>query len=55
MAAVNFNFDQIDSYQLRPVGDATIVTKTTADGIKSTYIVAVMDDIGGYRLIPIGN
>ena len=55
MAAVNFDLDQIDTYQLQPAGDATIVKKNSADGTSCTYIVAYMGDSEGYRLIPIEN
>ena len=51
--AATFQNEQVESYQLRPAGDATIVTKIYSDGTSSTCIVTVADDNEGYHVIPI--
>ncbi len=55
MAVVNYDLEQIESYEMRPAGDAMIVTKTLADGSSSTYIVATIDKGNEYTLVPINN
>lgn len=50
--AANFQDEQVESYQLRPAGDATIVTKTYSDGTSSSYIICASDDGDGYRVVP---
>ena len=53
MSAANYANEQVESYRLRPVGDATIVTKTLADGTSSSYIVCLSDDDKGFHVVPI--
>lgn len=53
MSATNYANEQVESYRLRPVGDATIVTKTLADGTSSSYIVCLSDDDKGFHVVPI--
>lgn len=53
MSAANYANEQVESYRLRPVGDATIVTKTLADGTSSSYIVCLTDDDKGFHVVPI--
>lgn len=50
--AVNFQNEQVESYQLRPAGDATIITKTSSDGISSSYIICANDDGSSYQVVP---
>lgn len=49
---VNFQNEQVESYQLRPAGDATIVTMTSSDGISTSYIICTNDDGNGYQVVP---
>ena len=53
MSAANYANEQVESYRLRPVGDATIVTKTLVDGTSSSYIVCLSDDDKGFHVVPI--
>ena len=53
MSVSNFQGEQTVSYQLQPVGDATIVTRTLTDGTQSSYIVTVKENNSRYRVIPI--
>lgn len=53
IAAVNYTNEQVESYMLQPVGDATIVTKTMADGSSASYIVCLSDDNEGLHVVPI--
>ena len=55
MAVVNYDLEQIESYEMRPAGNAMIVTKTLANGTSSTYIVATIDKGKEYTLVPINN
>lgn len=50
--AVNFQNEQVESYQLRPAGDATIITKTSSNGISSSYIICANDDGSSYQVVP---
>ena len=50
--AANFQNKQVESYQLRPAGDATIVTMTSSDGISSFYIISANDDGNSYQVVP---
>lgn len=50
--AVNFQNEQVESYQLRPAGDATIVTMTSSDGISSSYIICTNGDGNSYQVVP---
>ena len=50
--AVNFQNEQVESYQLRPTGDATIVTMTSSDGISTSYIICANDDGSSYQVVP---
>ena len=52
-SATNFAGEQVASFWLRPVGDATIVTKTRADGTSASYIVCPTDDEEGFHVVPI--
>ena len=53
MAAANFTNEQVETYRLQPVGDATIVTKTRANGTSASYIVCLSDDNEGLHVVPI--
>ena len=53
MSAANYANEQVESYRLRPVGDATIVTKTLPDGTSSSCIVCLSDDDKGFHVVPI--
>lgn len=53
MAASNYQGQQVESYQLQPAGDATIITKTLADGTTTSYIVCSINDNEAYHVIPI--
>lgn len=53
MAAANFTNEQVETYRLQPVGDATIVTKTRGDGTSASYIVCLSDDNEGLHVVPI--
>lgn len=53
MSASNFANEQVETYRLQPVGDATIVTKTLSDGTSSSYIVSLSDDNEGLHVVPI--
>ena len=53
MAAANFTNEQVETYRLQPVGDATIVTKTRVDGTSASYIVCLSDDNEGLHVVPI--
>ena len=50
--AVNFQNKQVESYQLQPAGDATIVTMTSSDGISSSYIICTNGDGNSYEVVP---
>ena len=50
--AVNFKNEQVESYQLRPTGDATIVTMKSSDGISTSYIICANDDGSSYQVVP---
>ena len=50
--AVNFQNKQVEFYQLRPAGDATIVTMTSSDGISTSYIICTNDDGNSYQVVP---
>ena len=45
--------EQVETYRLQPVGDATIVTKTRGDGTSASYIVCLSDDNEGLHVVPI--
>ncbi len=51
--AANYQNEQVESYRLRPAGDATIITKTCSDGNTAACIVALADDNESYHVIPI--
>lgn len=53
MSATNYTNEQVESYRLQPVGDATIVTKTCSDGTSASYIVCLSDDNEGLHVVPI--
>ena len=53
MSAANYSNEQVESYRLRPVGDATVVTKTLADGTSSSCIICLSDDDQGFHVVPI--
>lgn len=53
MAAANFTNEQVETYRLQPVGDATIVTKTRVNGTSASYIVCLSDDNEGLHVVPI--
>ncbi len=53
ISAANYANEQVESYRLRPVGDATIVTKTLPDGTSSSCIVCLSDDDKGFHVVPI--
>ncbi|MBQ7181909.1 MAG: hypothetical protein IJR87_11565 [Bacteroidaceae bacterium] len=53
MSAVNFANEQVETYRLKPVGDATVVTKTLSDGTSASYIVCQSDDNEGLHVVPI--
>ena len=53
MAAANVMGEQVETYHIQPVGDATIVTKTFVDGTSSSCIVCSMDGGSGYSVIPL--
>ena len=53
MSAANYTNEQVESYRLRPVGDATIVTKTCSDGTSASYIICLSDDNEGLHVVPI--
>ena len=53
MAAANIMGEQVETYHIQPVGDATIVTKTFDDGTSSSCIVCAMNDGSGYSVIPL--
>lgn len=53
MSAINYTNEQVESYILKPVGDATIVTQTLSNGTSSSYIVCLSDDNEGLHVIPI--
>ena len=53
MKAANFQNEQVESYQLRPVGDVMIVTKTPKDGPPSSFIIHANDEGNSYRVMPI--
>ena len=53
MAAANVMDEQVETYCIQPVGDATIVTKTFVDGTSSSCIVCSMDGGSGYSVIPL--
>ena len=53
MAAANIMGEQVETYHIQPVGDATIVTKTFVDGTSSSCIVCAMDGGSGYSVIPL--
>ena len=53
MEAANYQEETVVSYELRPVGDATIVTKTLSNGRSSSCIIATNDEGEGYRIIPL--
>ena len=50
--AVNFQNEQVEFYQLRPAGDATIVTMTYSDGGSSSYVICASDDGSSYQIVP---
>ncbi len=51
LASVTFPDEQVESYEIRKVGDANIVTKHYDDGTSNTFIVSSNDDGSGSRLI----
>ena len=51
--AANFQNEQVESYQLRPAGDATIVTKTCSDGTSSSYIICTSDEGNSCQIVPL--
>ena len=53
MYAANFTNEQVETYRLQPVGDATIVTKTRGDGTSASYIVCLSDDNEGLHVVSI--
>lgn len=53
MYAANFTNEQVETYRLQPVGDATIVTKTRVNGTSASYIVCLSDDNEGLHVVPI--
>ena len=53
MYAANFTNEQVETYRLQSVGDATIVTKTLSNGTSSSYIVCLSDDNEGLHVVPI--
>ncbi len=53
MSAANYTNEQVESYRLQPVGDATIVTKTRVNGTSASYIVCLSDDNEGLHVVPI--
>ena len=53
MAAANIMGEQVETYHIQPAGDATIVTKTFADGSSSSCIVCSMDGDEGYSVVPL--
>ena len=53
MYAANFTNEQVETYRLQPVGDATIVTKTRGNGTSASYIVCLSDDNEGLHVVPI--
>ena len=52
MAAANIMDEQVETYHFQPAGDATIVTKTYADGTSASCIVCSMDGNEGYNVVP---
>lgn len=52
-SAANFAGEQVATFCLRPVGDATVVTKTRPDGSTASYIVCPTDDNEGFHVVPI--
>ena len=53
MFATNYTNEQVESYRLQPVGDATIVTKTRVNGTSASYIICLSDDNEGLHVVPI--
>ena len=53
MAAANIMGEQVETYHIQSVGDATIVTKTFVDGTSSSCLVCAMDGGSGYSVIPL--
>lgn len=51
LASVTFPDEQVESYEIRKVGDANIVTKHYDDGTSNTFIVSSNDDESGSRLV----
>lgn len=52
MNAANFQREQVESYQLNLVGDATIVTTILADGTTASYIICSSENNNRYHVIP---
>ena len=51
MASVTFPDEQVESYEIRKVGEANIVTKCYDDGTSASFIVACSDDGSSSQLI----
>ncbi len=55
MACVTDAGEQVESYVVRNVGEASIVNKHYDDGTSQSYIVAVTDDKGGTMLVALND
>lgn len=51
LASVTFPDEQVESYEIRKVGEANIVTKRYDDGTSMAFIVSSNDDESGSRLV----